>query len=96
MAQSTIPNNTIKIKSFNFTNLAQYSPSGYYLYITGVKAKADIPSNATLINASISGWSGLGTTPNVQLSNDDQITVFFTSGTSITSSSRITVRFAYI
>ena len=81
--------------TYKFENLAQYSSTSYYLTISGIKAKAGIPSSARVISASIAGWTGLGTNPAVELISDDSMYVFFTSGISITSSSYVTVRFIY-
>lgn len=81
--------------TYKFENLAQYSPTSYYLTISGVKAKVGIPSGARVISASIAGWTGLGTNPAVEMISDDSMYVFFTSGISITSSSYVTVRFIY-
>lgn len=95
MAVSMIKNQSIKSKSFTFTNLTQYNPSGYYLRISGIKAKAGLPENGKLINASLSGWSGLGTSPSVELADEDAVFLFFASGTTITSSSYANIRFVY-
>ena len=86
----------IKTKNFKFNNLAQYSPTTYYLAINDVKTAAGIPSNALIINASLAGWAGLGTGPNVELANDDKIWIFYPNESSITSSSYAEVRFVYV
>lgn len=86
---------THKSKVYSFTNLAQYSPGPYYLQISNVSSKAGFSPNF-LINASMVGWSGLGVNPNIQLTNGDQLYVFYTMNTSITSSAYVTVRFVYI
>ena len=96
MANGKIPKTAVKIKAFTFRDLTQYSPQSYYFYIAGIKSKAGIPSEAMVVNASVGGWSGLGTAPNVQLAADDTILVLFTYGTTITNDAYITVRFAYI
>ena len=86
----------VRIKVHQFTNLAQYSPGSYYLSISGIKEESGIPSNATMIAVNVRGWSGLGSTPNVGINGEDGLYVFFQSGTTISSSSYITVQIAYI
>lgn len=85
----------LKTKLYKFENLAQYSPSSYYLDITGVKAKAGIPSSATIIAVAVAGWSGLGTSVGVGMNGSDGIYVFFSNGWTVSSASYITVQFAY-
>jgi len=86
----------IKTKLFKFDNLAQYSPSSYYLSITGVKAITGIPSSATILSVNVAGWSGLGTAVGVGMNTSDGIYVFFSNGWTVSSASYITVQFAYV
>lgn len=86
---------TPKKKTYTFSNLAQYSPGPYYLLISNVASKAGF-SPTFIISASMTGWAGLGTNPNVTLTDSGQIYVFYTYNTSITSSSYVAVRFVYI
>ena len=85
-----------KIVGHQFTNLAQYNPSAYYLSIPGVKAACGIPNSATILSATVAGWSGLGTSVGVGIDGSDGLYVFFTNGWTISSSSYITVRIAYM
>lgn len=87
---------SIKFKDYKFENLAQYTNQGYYLQISNIRAKAGLPSNAQLVSASINGWSNVGQYPSVQLIGNDSLYVFYPNGSTITSASYITVRFAYM
>ena len=97
MAVSTIKLTGVRIKSCHFDDLAQYTNGPYYLTIaTGLKSKAGIPSNATIIAVNIRGWAGLETVVNVGLYSTDGLYVFYSYGTTISSDSYITVQIAYI
>lgn len=88
---------TVLTKTYKFENLAQYTGGGaYYRYINGVKTKAGLPTNSTILAASMAGWGGLGAAPNVQLANDDGIWVMFPNGHTLTASSYVTMRFVYM
>ena len=91
-----ITNITPKSKSYNFTNLKQYSPTSYYLLIPTIKSKLGITSSSLLIAASIIGWANIGgNIINIGLT-DDQLYVFYINNATINTDSRITVRFIYI
>lgn len=96
MAVSMIKNESVKFKAFRFENLTQYSPTSYYLQITDIRAKAGLPANCKILNASLNGWGGLGTSPNVELVSDNSLYVFFQSGQAITETAYVTIRFCYI
>lgn len=96
MAVSTIKNTNIKVKSVTLNNLAQYTVSGYYVTVPDIRTKAGIPASSNIIALTLTGWSGLGTTPNLGLSGTGALWVFFTSGTSITSSSYVILNITYI
>lgn len=96
MAVSTTQNTNVKTKDVSLTNLAQYTVSGYYVTVPDIRSKADIPATAKIVALTLIGWGGLGTNPALGLSGSGAIWVFFTSGTSITSSSYATVQIAYI
>lgn len=96
MATSTIKNTNVKVKSFTFDNLAQYTASGYYVTVPNFKTKAGIPSGSIIVALTLTGWSGLGTNPNLGFSGAGALWVFFTNGTTLTSSSYAVVNIAYI
>lgn len=87
---------SIKFKNYKFENLAQYTNQGYYLQISNIREKAGLPNNAQLVSASLNGWSSVGQYPNVQLIGNDDVYVFYPPNSTITSSSYVTVRFAYM
>lgn len=89
---------TFLYKWYSFSNLTQIATIySYYMEIANVKTLAGLPANASIVNANLAGWTGLGTSGavNVSLAGADTIYVLFTGGTTITSSSRVTVRFIY-
>ena len=86
---------TPKVKTYQFGSLQTYSPGPYYLLIPNVPSKAGFTATV-IISASMIGWSGLGVNPAIQLTNSNQLYVFYTMNTSITSSAYVTVRFVYI
>ena len=85
----------IKTRYYTFNNLIQYSPGSYYLTIDDVRTKAGLPKNAQVISASLAGWGGLGTGPNVEVSTNDKLWIFFSPGSNITENSYAEVRFCY-
>jgi hypothetical protein len=85
----------IVLTEYRFDNLAQYTQASYYVEINGWRSIAGIPSNAEFLSLTVSGWSGLGTDVNVGASNATMY-VFHTYNYTITSSSYITVRVAYM
>lgn len=86
----------IQKKTYKFTNLAQYTTHTYYLSVTNAWSTAGIPSGAEILSATIRGWSGLGNTVNIGFDGDKNMYVFYQSGTTITSSSYITVQIVYL
>ena len=93
MAVSTIKNTAVKRKTVTLNNLQNYSGGTYYKEVP--ISTLGLPSGATPISMSLSGWAGLGTNPGVGF-NGSTIYVFFTNNTSIGSGSYITVLVSYI
>ena len=89
-------NAQVKVKGgVTISNLSQYSPGSYYLSVSDLKTKAGLPSSATIVSITLQGWAGLGTSPGVGLQGSNGLYVLYSSGTSITSSSYVTVLIAY-
>lgn len=96
MAIDKIKNNDIKQTIYTFNNLTQYNPASYYFYIGDLLTKLGLPSNALLISCNVYGWNSLGTYLSVNLSDNNQLLVFYTNGWAISAASYVTVRFQYI
>ena len=82
----------IKRKTVRVTNLQNYSGGSYYKEVP--ISVLGVPRD-NIVSINIDGWAGLGTNPNLGIATN-VFYVFYTSGTTISSSSYITVGITYV